>query len=278
MSRTSKPADGNKPRTDKPAETRKRRAGKPARRGLASLPTGHGDLGQSLLYIFPLFLIYELGVMFTSPRNGVDFVTRLIARAVGYDQRRYLIVHLVLAAGFLTAVLVLRRKRMFSFRAALPMLAESAIYALTLGSFIVFVMENLLGGVLAVAGLQLAGQLGHGLSLQLGHTGEQLVMAIGAGVHEELVFRLGLLSGGAWLLERVGLGRGAAVIIAGVVSSLVFSAAHHLGPLGDPFSLDVFVYRSMAGAIFAAIFYFRSLSHAVYTHFLYDVYVMLLRS
>jgi hypothetical protein len=30
--------------------------------------------------------------------------------------------------------------------------------------------------------------------------------------------------------------------------------------------------------VFGVIFYFRSLAHAVYTHFLYDAYVLILRS
>ena len=46
---------------------------------------------------------------------------------------------------------------------------------------------------------------------------------------------------------------------------------------GDEFAVGVFTYRALAGAIFALIFYFRSLSHAVYTHFLYDFYVLVVR-
>ena len=62
-----------------------------------------------------------------------------------------------------------------------------------------------------------------------------------------------------------------------VCVALLFSGAHHVGPLGDPFTLPVFTYRVLAGVIFGLIFYYRSLAHAVYTHFLYDVYVLVLR-
>jgi len=61
-----------------------------------------------------------------------------------------------------------------------------------------------------------------------------------------------------------------------LVSSAVFSAAHHIGAAGDPFTIGVFVYRSLAGLIFAGIYWFRSLGHAVYAHAMYDVYVMVL--
>jgi membrane protease YdiL (CAAX protease family) len=105
-----------------------------------------------------------------------------------------------------------------------------------------------------------------------------VVLSLGAGVHEELVFRLGLMGGGTAALLLAGLGRGPSVAIALVVSAVLFSAAHHAGPLGEPFDRGVFVYRALAGVVFGLVFYFRSLAHAVYTHFLYDVWVLILRS
>jgi membrane protease YdiL (CAAX protease family) len=104
-----------------------------------------------------------------------------------------------------------------------------------------------------------------------------VLLSFGAGVHEELVFRLGACAGGAALLRLVGLGHRTAVAIAFVISSALFSAAHHVGALGDPWSFQVFVYRTLAGLLFAAIFYFRSLAHAAYAHALYDVYVMVIQ-
>ncbi|RMH41380.1 MAG: CPBP family intramembrane metalloprotease [Deltaproteobacteria bacterium] len=229
-----------------------------------SRPLGRGDLATSFAFIFPLFVGYELGVVFTPALNGVDFVTGWILHAVDGDRGRYVVVNLSLAVVYVAALWWLRRRRAVDLRAFMPMLLLSAIYALTLGSFIVFVMTRLLG----FDGLLATGDLG---------LGSRLIVAMGAGVHEELVFRLGLLAGGAYLLRAMGVRHRVAAAIAFVASSLLFSAAHHVGPLGDPFTLPVFVYRALAGAAFGAIFYFHSLSHAVYTHFLYDVYVLLFR-
>lgn len=235
------------------------------RAGASGPPTkavlGHGDLGTSLLYVFPLFLAYEVGVLFAPAMNGVDFVSRHVYAAVGYDRRNYLLVHLGLALIFAGFLVWQRRRRAFAGRPFLPMLLESGIYALTLGSFIVFVMRNVLR---------------MDLSLAVGG-GTELVLSLGAGVHEELVFRLGLCAGGAALARLVGLSHGAAVALAFVVSSALFSGAHHIGPAGDPWSLTVFTYRMLAGLLFATLFYFRSLAHAVYTHALYDIYVLILR-
>jgi hypothetical protein len=237
-----------------------------ARRGRV---TGRGDLATSLLLVFPLFLAYELGVIFANTMNGVDFVTRTVFDLVGRDLDTYIMVHLGVAVAYLGYLVYLRRRRGFSLALFTPMLLESAIYALTLGSFIVFVMQNLFGfdGVLSIAD-----------SLSLGPTGQKVVISLGAGVHEELVFRLGLMAGGAWVLRRLGLQHTAAVVVALALSSLAFSAAHHIGPYGEPFRIPVFTYRALAGVVFGLIFYFRSLSHAVYTHFLYDLYVLLIRS
>ena len=242
----------------------------PGSRAAAPSPFGRGDLATSLVLVFPLFLAYEVGVMFSPTVNGVDFVTRWVFAAVGYDRRRFLLVHLVLAVGFLALLLQLRRSRSLRLRAFPPMLLESAIYAVTMGTAIALVMDRVLG-LGSVAGGDVGG-------LSLGAHGQAVIMSLGAGVHEELVFRLGLMGGATAVLLLIGLGRTLSVAIALAASALLFSAAHHAGPLGEPFDQSVFVYRAMAGVVFGLIFYFRSLAHAVYAHFLYDLYVLLLHS
>jgi membrane protease YdiL (CAAX protease family) len=103
-------------------------------------------------------------------------------------------------------------------------------------------------------------------------------MSLGAGVYEEIVFRLGLLGGLAAAFQRLlSWRRLTAVSAAFVLSSLAFSAVHHLPPLGDPFSIEVFTFRALAGVCFGLLFWFRGLAVAVYTHAFYDLYVLLLR-
>jgi hypothetical protein len=225
---------------------------------------GHGDLGTSLLFIFPLFFIYGVGVVFAPVMNGADLFSRNLFALVGYDRRLYLAVYGVLLVGFVLLLLYLRRKKSFDLRRVLPMLLESGIYALTLGSLIWFVMRNVLGfEPVATGGLP------EGVSA--------VILSLGAGVHEELVFRLGMCSGGVALCRVLGLRHAVAVAVAFLVSSALFSAAHHIGELGEPWSPSVFVYRLLAGLVFAAIYWWRSLAHAAWTHALYDVYVMVLR-
>jgi hypothetical protein len=229
---------------------------------------GRGDLGGSLLWIFPLFVIYGVGVLFTPSMNGVDFVTRNLYAALGYSTGRYLALYAALSVVFAGLLIYMRRHGQLHRLPFLAMLLEAAIVALTLGSFIVFVMQHLLG-IASIAGPAL--QIGKGGPI------DDVVLSIGAGVHEELVFRLGLFAGGAALLRLVvRMPHAGAMLVSALVSSLLFSAAHHVGALGEPWAVDVFVYRAIAGLAFAAIFYFRSLAHAVYAHALYDVYVGLI--
>ncbi|HEX4451145.1 MAG TPA: CPBP family intramembrane glutamic endopeptidase [Kofleriaceae bacterium] len=213
-------------------------------------PAGRGDLASSLVLIFPVLLAYELGVMFVGTVSGADVVTRALFALLG-SRSLYLLVHAVIAAMFLVWIWRTKRASTLSLTIALPVIMEAAIYALTLGAAISLVLRHVVG---------------------LG--GSTIVSACGAGVHEELVFRLGLLSGIAAVLRgRVSPRLGIAIAFA--ISSPLFALAHHIGPYGEPFSMHAFAFRTLAGLAFAAIYWFRSLAHAVYAHAMYDIVVTL---
>jgi hypothetical protein len=225
------------------------------------------NLLTNLALVFPVLLIYELGVLALGlrQRNGADLITDEIGSRVGYGS-----FGLFLICVFFALLLYLRKSQSFDWSALVPVMLESAIYALTMGTLIVFVMVDLLHlnprmAVAAAAPAASAGPI------------TNVVLAMGAGIHEELFFRLFVLGGTAYVLERVGLRRFAAVTAAFVLSSALFSAAHHIGPYGDPLRVGVFTYRFLAGLMFGALFWFRGFAVAVYTHAFYDIYVMLLR-
>ncbi len=223
------------------------------------------NLLTSLLLVFPLFFLYQLGVLFTLPLlNGADFVTTLLFSSLGLSIRGYLVFLGAVVLAFAIGLAVLKRTQSFNGRVIVPVLLESLIYALTMGSLIVLVMTRVLG---------LPPTLAAGLSEQGLVT--RLVMSLGAGVYEETVFRLGLLSGCIGLFHRVmGMNRWVAVPSAVIVSSVAFSLVHYLPPMGDPFSLGSFTFRGLAGVAFAALFKLRGFAVAVYTHAFYDVFVL----
>jgi|CXWL01.1.fsa_nt_gi hypothetical protein len=108
---------------------------------------------------------------------------------------------------------------------------------------------------------------------------DRIALGIGAGVYEELVFRLILIS----LVLMVGADllhydRKNVVIFAIAASSLLF-AAHHHRPFGaDPFDPVRFVFRAGAGAYLAAIFWYRGYALAAGCHAAYNVSLTLLGS
>ncbi|HLL24284.1 MAG TPA: CPBP family intramembrane glutamic endopeptidase [Kofleriaceae bacterium] len=207
---------------------------------------GHGDLAASFVLIVPLLLVYEVGVLFAGRVNGADVITRAVYGALG--RTTYLLVYAAIAVGFL--IWIRRGHRWASLRldVVAPVFLEAAIYALTLGALLTLLVDRVLG---------------------MGITSGELVNALGAGVHEELVFRLGLLCALVTMFRQTRIG----FVLAIAISSVVFSLAHHVGTHGEPFTMHAFVYRSFAGAAFALIFWFRSLAHVVYAHVLYDVLV-----
>jgi membrane protease YdiL (CAAX protease family) len=101
---------------------------------------------------------------------------------------------------------------------------------------------------------------------------DRAALGIGAGIYEELVFRLILIS----VILMIGADlfrcdRNKVVIFAVVASSLLF-AAHHHPPIGtDPFDPVRFVFRAVSGAYLAAIFWFRGYALAAGCHAAYNV-------
>jgi membrane protease YdiL (CAAX protease family) len=199
--------------------------------------------------------------------NGADFVTTLLIGSFGLTRTGYLGFLGGVLVLFLATLAVLGRRQRFNRSVVVPVILESVVWALTMGSLIVFVMTKVLGISPRLAG----GIEGQGLVTRF-------VMSLGAGVYEESVFRLGLLSGLAFVLEKVmRIARWAALLGALVLSSVVFSAMHHLPPYGDPLALGPFVFRVLAGLFFGLLFWRRGFAVAVYTHAFYDIFVLVIR-
>jgi hypothetical protein len=215
--------------------------------------TGHGDLEASLVLVFPVLLAYEIGVLFAGRVNGADVVTRALYATLG-SRTLYLLLHAVIAVLFLVWIRGANRWDSLRLEVVAPVFLEALIYALTLGAAITLVLNHVLG-------------------MSIG--GSTVISALGAGVHEELVFRLGLLAGMVTFLKgaRQPMDRRIAVAIAFVLSAPLFALAHHAGANGEPFTWHAFAFRTLAGLAFGAIFWFRSLAHAVYAHALYDLIV-----
>ena len=229
---------------------------------------GSRDVVTSLVLVLPLFVVYQVGVLsMGGVRNGVDFVTDFLMVLVNGSLQNYMLFQVGVLALFCVAIAGMRKRGHFQPRLFPWMLLESAVYALLFGSAIMLLIRGLgLSFLLAAGALAKPSAVG------------AVVLSVGAGLYEELVFRL-ILMGGLFSLARrvLALHVWLSAALAVVVSSAVFSFVHHLGPLGEPFTTAAFTYRFFAGVLLATVFQARGFAIAAYTHAFYDMYVMLLK-
>jgi membrane protease YdiL (CAAX protease family) len=102
------------------------------------------------------------------------------------------------------------------------------------------------------------------------------MLSIGAGIYEELLFRVVLVGLLAWGAKKLlGWRPLHAGIAATVLGALVFSAFHYIGPYGDPLDVYSFAFRTIAGLFFSGLYLLRGFGITAWTHALYDVFLLL---
>jgi membrane protease YdiL (CAAX protease family) len=221
----------------------------------------------SLLFAFPLLLLYELlalvlsGSAMAGVRNGADVLLKSLFIAFGGRGGLIAFGALLLGTG---AWLVWRdRKGGGAFRWGVfgGMALESLVYASVLGLATSTLTALLLGGRLPFV----MGQFDRlGLA-------SQVMISLGAGLYEELLFRVVLVGALAGLGRRLLGSRTAAGAVAVIVGALIFSAFHYVGPHGDRLELGSFAFRAVAGVLFSTLYLLRGFGITAWTHALYDV-------
>jgi len=105
-----------------------------------------------------------------------------------------------------------------------------------------------------------------------------IITGIGAGIYEELVFRLILICILMLLFQDIlRLPYKNAIVLSVLVSAALFSAHHHVDFLSgrpnraDPFNMTEFVFRTLAGIYFAALFAVRGFGITAGTHAFYNI-------
>jgi membrane protease YdiL (CAAX protease family) len=223
------------------------------------------NLLNSLVTVVPLLILYQLGILLISREsiNGVDFLTIVAVKAGGI--RGLLILNLILIIIFLIGVIYLHKKQTFQADFILPMIVESAVWAVGMGVLIVFVLKYTFPMASAAAEVS---------DIRAREPVIKILASIGAGVNEELVFRLALMTFIIWFCVKMfALKRFTGVLIAVLVSSALFSLAHYF--IGrEKITQYSLLYRFFAGVVFAVIFKLRGFAIAVYTHTLYDIFVL----
>ncbi len=102
----------------------------------------------------------------------------------------------------------------------------------------------------------------------------QIALSIGAGIYEELVFRV-IIVGGLFLVLHALLGfKSVAYLVAAVAGALLFSAVHYIGSMGDAFTAASFTFRFLFGLALNVLYLTRGFGVAAWTHALYDIMIV----
>ena len=218
----------------------------------------------SFLFTIPLFFIYEVGILFLSKddilvvRNGADFLMRSILESFGIFGL-YGLGAIFLIGFIITYIYFFNDKSNKSIRAdyLFIMVFESVCWALVL----YFLLSKFM--------LVLMNPIGKTIT-------QQVTLAIGAGIYEEFLFRVMLISGLTGIIGFVFLWsekvRKAAALI---IAAGIFSAFRFVGDYGDFFSMELFLLRFFAGIILGILYIARGFGITAYAHSIYDLIVLI---
>jgi membrane protease YdiL (CAAX protease family) len=217
----------------------------------------------SFIFTLPLFLLYEVGIFLISSRdidqlrNGADVLMRQVLESFGiYGMYGFGGTFLI---GFLIAFIRQKKNLRTSeieSRFLLIMFFESIVWA----TLLVIMMIKI------PTFLSLSNE---------DHLIQQVVLAIGAGIYEEFVFRVLLISGLAILFGLIfNWGEFGKTFLSVIISSAIFSIFHFFGSYGDTFSFPLFFVRFFAGIFLAMIYIFRGFGITAYAHSIYDLFVL----
>jgi len=218
----------------------------------------------SIISVLPLIVLYHCGIVQSGygVRNMAEVWLGGPLHLLGLHAAH--VVNVLLILGLVGALWRSDRTGAPVLLFALVMAAEGGLYALVL----------LHGGQAATSLIQQgAEQVVFSLDIA---KAAPVCLALGAGVYEELLFRLLMMGGGAYALRRLFLwNRFWSLAVTLVASSLLFSAAHHVGPMGESFDSYNFLFRAVCGMMLGLVFALRGLGVAVWTHAIYNALVVL---
>lgn len=246
-----------------------------------------------LLFLLPFIVFYELGTIFLN----TDVLDESQVRVVAFVWLQQGLEYIGLGGKFawaappLMVVMILlafqvasKKSWRFIVSDVWPMAIECALMAAPLIVLSLFLNGSSIGGgadvSAATAKLAVEGDIVIKRSVLA-----DIVTGIGAGIYEELVFRLVLICLLMLLLQDLlNFSHRNAIILSVIISAALFSAHHHIvfvdGELGHvaAFSWTVFVFRAIAGVYFAALFAMRGFGIAAGTHAFYDIIATLINA
>lgn len=231
----------------------------------------------SLIFLLPLLVTYEFGVLWiggrdaSAIRSGADALLRVALDLVGLNAAWW--PPLLIILGLVSWQWVAKYPWKVSLETLAGMFVESVLAAFTL---IVLgqIQSRLFTGSFAIeVSLPRLTDLRMPLTATQVELVARVLSFVGAGIYEEVIFRLTLLPMVTMFFRKTVLPRNWAPAFAAVVTSLLFAAAHHVGAAGEPFEVFPFCFRTLAGLFFATLFVLRGFGIAAGSHAIYDLLV-----
>src|SRR5712692_8231699 len=206
----------------------------------------------SLLLALPLFLVYQVLEALEPPthggalRNGADVILETLFSRLAGPRGPMLLAVCLVAVGLWLVIRDYRKSgRELYFAVLLLMLLEATVLAFCFGIIVSAITAQLVRPT-AMLQQQDVAQLS---------VPTRIMLSLGAGLYEELLFRVllvGALAAGARIV--LGFGKAASGIFATVTGAIAFFAFHYIGPYGEPLQIQSFVYRAISGVAFSALY------------------------
>ena len=217
----------------------------------------------SAVAALPLLVIYEILIVLSQSRywgirNAADVWIRTFLMA--FDLQAQHITFVLIGISLALIPIAKSRARGIKLKAnyfAL-MFAECLAFSLVLGV--------LLQSILRLGGLSSGGP-GSGLM-------QNLALSVGAGLFEEIIFRVILLNLLFLLLSPLLKKKLVAAVVSVLLASFLFSLSHYVGTMADTWQLYSFMFRWAAGLLFTVLYFVRGFAITAYTHALYDIWVL----
>lgn len=224
----------------------------------------------ALAFVLPLLAMYELGVLWLGPqamRNGADIWLRQLLDTIGFGQ--YFLLPILTVSILLAWHHTTQQPWRMTPSVLYGMLTECVVLACAL-----IVIAQIHGACVQAI---LTPQSRLPLTAAIGDTSWSVFSLIvgysGAGIYEEVMFRLALMPLAVLGFRWTGLSATYSTVAAVIGTSLLFSGAHYIGDLGQAFDFYTFGFRFFAGVFFSVLFVYRGFGIAAGTHAVYDIFV-----
>ena len=247
----------------------------------------------SLTYLLGFIILYEIGTVLVSPEVLSQSLAEARIRVVAFVWVQNFIEWLGFSSNIswfaapLVVVIILLALQItsktswrVSVKDFLPMTLECIALAFPLIVLGILINSSSVSNEMAVLG---GGSDAVTLSTVVSGSPTDMFMidvvtGLGAGIYEELIFRLVMISLISMCLhDFLGVDRKWSAVVSVVFSAILFSAYHHIlfvngsFQIIDEFSRSKFIFRFLAGGYFAAIYAARGFGTVAGTHAFYDI-------